>query len=157
MDSNESKNEIIKDLQESALKVLNEQKLLEKNEAFKAMMLEQKRISTQMEDLKKRLKEEMVKFGIKEIISPKGKEDWKISVSVAKSVSATDLDSIDDKYKLEEELDTSNIVVKNGSIYQIVANTKQVKNEIEIGMDLPKGFIVKNTPRISIKVDGKTV
>lgn len=145
------------ELQEKALAVIQEQKELLANEQFKAFLVRQKEIQDQIADLKTYLKKNMDESGINVIASANGPDDWNVKLTKAVSVKVDDLDKIPENYILEEELDTSNLVVRGGKIFEKKGNVDQVKNEISIGLPLPEGFKKVTTNRLSIKVDKKAI
>ena len=145
------------ELEQYALQVMEAEKSLQQSEEFKAFLIKQKQVADQVAEAKKVLKDKMMELGVKELVSPLGKDDWKISVTAATSIKCDELSSVEPEYLLKKEMDTDNIIVENGIIYQLEGNTKLVKNLTDAGMTMPKGFSKTVTPRISIKVNGKAV
>lgn len=149
-----------KDLMARAASLVEEEQALANNEAFKAFMLQKKSLDDKISEFKNELKRAMVENGIKSITSPKGKDDWSITCSVAHKIDgddSVDIDDVDVHYIEEKEMDMSNIIVKGGKVYQRVKNIVLVKNERALNMPLPTGFVDKEIPRISIKVGGKAI
>lgn len=147
------------ELTDKAVEVLHAQELLENSEEFKRVMEQKAAIDEQLKSLKEELKENMLKYNILRITSPKGKDDWEITCSKAHSVAqdSTPLDEIDPQYITEKELNTDDLIIRDGKVFKREANTLLVKNMAALNVELPKGFVEKITPRISIKVNSKTV
>lgn len=154
------KEDVEKDLMSKAVALLDEERELTSNEAFKAFMLQKKALDDKVSEFKQELKRAMVENGIMSITSPNGKDDWNITCSVAHRIdddSSVNVDDVDAHYVEEKELDMSNLIVKDGKVYQRVKNVALVKNERSLNMPLPKGFVDKEIPRVSIKVGGKAI
>lgn len=145
------------ELEKYALQVMEAEKSLQQSEEFKAFLVKKKQVDDQVAEAKKILKDKMLELGMKSIVSPLGKEDWNITLSTATSIKCDDLSAVDEQYITKTELDTDDIIVEDGKIYQKTGNTKLVKNLVDSGMSMPEGFSKVVTPRISIKVNGKAV
>ena len=144
------------DLQEQALMVVQLQKDIEQNnERFKSFLEEQQNLANQLNQLKTLLKDEMSKHNIKELISPKGVEDWSIKVWETTKVSVENINEVDEEYI--DFVEVNGISEKGGKYYQKTGNTKLVKNLVLNGVNPPKGFSIKKTPSIKITVNGKVV
>ena len=151
-----SKTQVKEELQEKTLAVINAQKDLEKSEAFKQFMKEQKKVADLIADLKTTLKKEMVKQGIDEIISPDGPSDWVVKVIHKTTVKVSDTKAIPEEYLEEKELGENEIVVHDGKVFQLIPNTTLAKNNMAFGVKIP-GFELQDIPAITIKVEGKAV
>lgn len=152
--------EVEQELTQQALAVFKAQSELENNEAFKQFMLQKKAVDDMVADFKKNLKQAMVDNQITSLTSPNGKDDWRITCSIAHRIeldSEVNINDIDEEYIDEKELDMNTIVVKDGKVFEKVANTELVKNMRSLNLPLPNGFIDKTTPRISIRVNGKVI
>lgn len=144
------------DLESQALTVIEMQRDLEKqSEEFKAFLQHQKEVSEKIALLKSKLKEEMSKNNIDEIVSPKGEDDWKIKVWQTTRVNVDNIDDVEDDYKELEEI--NGIIEKDGKYYQEVGKTELVKNLYLNGVSIPKGFSVKQNPSIKITINRKVV
>lgn len=152
--------EVEQELTQQALAVFKAQSKLENNEAFKQFMLQKKAVDDMVADFKKNLKQAMVDNQITSLTSPNGKDDWRITCSIAHKIeldSEVNINDIDEEYIDEKELDMNTIVVKDGKVFEKIANTELVKNMCSLNLPLPNGFIDKTTPRISIRVNGKVI
>lgn len=156
----QARQEVEQELTQQALEVFKAQSELENNEAFKQFMLQKKAVDDMVADFKKNLKQAMVDNQITSLTSPNGKDDWRITCSVAHKIEAdptVKIDDVDEQYIDEKEVPMDNIVVKDGRVYEKTLNTELVKNMRSLNLPLPNGFIDKTTPRISIRVNGKAI
>ena len=94
------------ELEKYALQVMEAEKSLQQSEEFKAFLVKKKQVDDQVAEAKKILKEKMLEFGMKSIVSPLGKEDWNISLSTATSIKCDDLSVVDEQYVTKTELTT---------------------------------------------------
>lgn len=156
----DARQEVEQELTQQALEVFKAQSELENNEAFKQFMLQKKAVDDMVADFKKNLKQAMVDNQITSLTSPNGKDDWRITCSVAHKIEAdptVKIDDVDEQYIDEKEVPMDNIVVKDGRVYEKTLNTEIVKNMRSLNLPLPNGFIDKTTARISIRVNGKAI
>ena len=156
----QARQEVERELTQQALEVFKAQSELENNEAFKQFMLQKKAVDDMVSDFKKNLKQAMVDNQITSLTSPNGKDDWRITCSIAHKIepdSEVNINHMGEEYVDEKELDMNTIVVKEGKVFEKVANTELVKNMRSLNLPLPKGFVDKEVARISIRVNGKAI
>lgn len=153
MESQEMTNNLAEELLNTEIQLRRVNSELERqSEAFKIQLALRDRLNEQIEQAKAKLKE----------IAPLGKVTRKIgedelSVNIWKTtrVSEGDIKDMPEEYITEEEI--FNVVERNGHFYQKHGNTTLVKNHIQLGMDCPSGFSVKESKAISIKFNGKAL
>lgn len=105
-------------LQNEFALIIKEQMSLEQNEQFKMFIEQQKQISQKLADFKLKAKEAMIEQGIKSIISPNGKDDWSMTLSIRKSAKVDDASLVPEEFKTLEQVDTKDLKVIDGVIYR---------------------------------------
>lgn len=125
--------------------------LPEKIETVEDLLDLRNRINEAFAKVKADLSDYLIKNGQKKVET----EDWSISTWEETRVSCPDPKDVEKAYL--KKVPMENIVFDDGGFYQLQGNTEQVKNELAIGGNLPKGFEVKTIRKTSLKVGGKTV
>lgn len=147
-------------LQNEFALIIKEQMSLEQNEQFKMFIEQQKQISQKLADFKLKAKEAMIEQGIKSIISPNGKDDWSMTLSIRKSAKVDDASLVPEEFKTLEQVDTKDLKVIDGVIYREIPNLKKFKVLVDSG-DVKEnevaGLSIKSTPAFSLKVNGKAI
>lgn len=147
-------------LQNEFTLIIKEQMSLEQNEQFKMFIEQQKQISQKLADFKLKAKEAMIEQGIKSIISPNGKDDWSMTLSIRKSAKVDDASLVPEEFKTLEQVDTKDLKVIDGVIYREIPNLKKFKVLVDSG-DVKEnevaGLSMKSTPAFSLKVNGKAI
>lgn len=147
-------------LQNEFALIIKEQMSLEQNEQFKMFIEQQKQISQKLADFKLKAKEAMIEQGIKSIISPNGKDDWSMTLSIRKSAKVDDVSIVPEEFKTLEQVDTKDLKVIDGVIYREIPNLKKFKVLVDSG-DVKEnevaGLSMKSTPAFSLKVNGKAI
>jgi hypothetical protein len=147
-------------LQNEFALIIKEQMSLEQNEQFKMFIEQQKQISQKLADFKLKAKEAMIEQGIKSIISPNGKDDWSMTLSIRKSAKVDDASLVPEEFKTLEQVDTKDLKVIDGVIYREIPNLKKFKVLVDSG-DVKEnevaGLSMKSTPAFSLKVNGKAI
>ena len=147
-------------LQNEFALIIKEQMSLEQNEQFKMFIEQQKQISQKLADFKLKAKEAMIEQGIKSIISPNGKDDWSMTLSIRKSAKVDDASLVPEEFKTLEQVDTKDLKVIDGVIYREIPNLKKFKVLVDSG-DVKEnevaGLSMKSTPEFSLKVNGKAI
>lgn len=147
-------------LQNEFALIIKEQMSLEQNEQFKMFIEQQKQISQKLADFKLKAKEAMIEQGIKSIISPNGKDDWSMTLSIRKSAKVDDASIVPEEFKTLEQVDTKDLKVIDGVIYREIPNLKKFKVLVDSG-DVKEnevaGLSMKSTPAFSLKVNGKAI
>ena len=147
-------------LQNEFALIIKEQMSLEQNEQFKMFIERQKQISQKLADFKLKAKEAMIEQGIKSIISPNGKDDWSMTLSIRKSAKVDDASLVPEEFKTLEQVDTKDLKVIDGVIYREIPNLKKFKVLVDSG-DVKEnevaGLSMKSTPAFSLKVNGKAI
>lgn len=147
-------------LQNEFALIIKEQMSLEQNEQFKMFIEQQKQISQKLADFKLKAKEAMIEQGIKSIISPNGKDDWSMTLSIRKSAKVDDASLVPEEFKTLEQVDTKDLKVIDGVIYREIPNLKKFKVLVDSG-DVKEnevaGLSIKSTPAFILKVNGKAI
>ena len=147
-------------LQNEFALIIKEQMRLEQNEQFKMFIEQQKQISQKLADFKLKAKEAMIEKGIKSIISPNGKDDWSMTLSIRKSAKVDDASIVPEEFKTLEQVDTKDLKVIDGVIYREIPNLKKFKVLVDSGDVKEKevaGISIKSTPAFSLKLNGKAI
>jgi len=140
---------------ETALSILKlESQLQQVSEQVKAQIDFYNQTKAEIEELKKRLKEETT-GKVKESISL-GDNTLDISITDRNTVVVSDETQVPEEYTTTVQVDNV-FQAPNGKFYQRIPNTKLVSNYLKAGLNPPAGFDVKKSRSISIKFNGKTL
>lgn len=116
-------------------------------------LLLSKQIQKILPDLKRIIGSDMLEKGEKKRLINDNIEITTTAVTRPKMVNKSEVP--EDYYTLNE-VDEEQIVVQNGKIYQKDINQELVKNNLKLGVNIP-GYVLEQSPRVSIKINGETI
>lgn len=126
-----------------------------KNDEFRNMLEQYKSLEKRMSETKEIIKDEMVKYNIKRIISPNGIDDWNLNLYQTVRPKIKNLNLVPDNYLIEKEEDMSFYRVKDGKIFKIELDSAKVKQAIKLGQDVPSGVEVNITNNLRVNMKEK--
>lgn len=112
-----------------------------------------KQVDKALPSIKKSIGNEMLQNGEKKRNISDNIEISTVAVTKPKLVDET---LVPEDYYTTEELNQDSIIVADGKIYQKVLNTELIKNSLKLGVDVA-GYVLEQTPRVTIKINGESI